>query len=214
MQQNGAQPGVPGFQSVPVWIDEFREVQGKPIVRVAYLAVEATQPTEGGSLPLAGLSVPFIATGLTAALCQPSESEMRFESPESISNLLDHVESSDELSVETPDLWLPLFTVTAGSHKPKRGDVYRISRAMLATAIRFRGGQTTIREFIESCEAMPESAVYSEVETKAVEAWAVGEIHGAYDEYTGREHKGKVLKWDDRRQIRDYVPRRPGENKR
>lgn len=208
MEQHGLRPeDVRALLSVPVWIDELREIQEQSFVRAAYFAVEATEPTEGGNLPLEGVPVPFIAIGLTAALCQPNSTTTRFETADSISELLDRVEASERYSVETADLWLPCLALGPADRKPGRGDVYRVDASLLAAGIRFRTGRTALAEYIEECRRMVRPAIYSSSETTAFAGWARREIQGAVEDYSELERKGLVLQWDDRRQVRQFKPR-------
>jgi len=185
--------------SVPVWVDEFREIDGLEVLRVAYLAAEAIEPTEAGRLPVSDLDVPMIATGLVAALCQPAPDRPRFESAQELDDFFKHIEEKKRLSVETPDFWLPLVVFTRRGHQVERGNVYRIDPRLLAAGVRFRAGRMRKEDLVRECERVRKKAQFSPVETSAFAEWSQMQVDVAIERYRDFEADGAVLGYDEKR---------------
>lgn len=180
--------------SVPIWIDDIKSFSDFKMTRFSYFVAEADKPIDDWMLVLGKTGIPVIIYGLTVAICQPSTSKGRFESVDDLEGLFDLIEDKSALSIETPDLWLP-NELLESKRSPKRGDVYRIGQRLFTTALRFRTGRTTEKEFREECTEARDKPKYSAKETRVFAKWNTMQIDLAKARYAAKKDQGSYMQY-------------------
>lgn len=150
----------------PVFVDAVANAQEAPIVRVTYLTIECVDPVWGWRLDIQGAAMPIGLLGLAAVVLRPFD-EARFRVPSQFDDLIRRVESQPGFSVETGDLWLPLFLFSA----PQAGDVFRVSARLFGVAHLYRYGRADRREFEGMADSLRQGISFSADETKAYHQW-------------------------------------------
>ena len=179
---------------MPIWIDDIKSFSDFKMTRFSYFVAEADKPIDDWMLVLGKTGIPVIIYGLTVAICQPSTSKGRFESVDDLEGLFDLIEDKSALSIETPDLWLP-NELLESKRSPKRGDVYRIGQRLFTTALRFRTGRTTEKEFREECTEARDKPKYSAKETRVFAKWNTMQIDLAKARYAAKKDQGSYMQY-------------------
>ena len=182
--------------SVPMWIDDVKNLPKFYMTRLSYFVAEVDENVENWNLLLAQTDIQVLIYGLTVAICQPAGKKQKFTSADDLDDLFNRLEEEGSFTIETPDLWLP-NEVFIKQPKPRRGEVYRVGQKLFGAALRFRSGRTTDAEFITACRALKEKAQHSADETKALHIWSQRQVDTArriYHETFGKK-KAPFLKF-------------------
>jgi len=177
-----------------MWIDNIKKAGSFKMTRLSYFVAEADEPTDDCTIMLGEANIPVIICGLSVAICQPSNTKQRFESATELDKLFDYIEDKLNLSIETPDIWLPngLFK---SKHSPKRGDVYRIKQSLFTTALAFRTGRSTQQDFEKWCVRALEKVTYSDIETKVFAEWSTMQTEQAKATYEKEKLSGRYMQY-------------------
>jgi hypothetical protein len=164
----------PPGESVPVWVDAVRDVEGTSMARVTYFVVASEVPEPSWLIKLGkGHGASAMALGLAGVICGPGPSTALFRSPDQLGGLFEQIEAASDLWMDVEDLSVPASWL--GTSEPARGDVFRFDRALFQDAYRFRMGEVSRAAFVE--RAIHEGAVtFSPEETDAFREWAEGRI--------------------------------------
>lgn len=178
--------------SVPLIVDDVKQIQSFPMTRCMYFCIECDTPRAGWLLGLGQQDIPFLMLGLSGVVAQPSAGDALFDSPAKLERLFDSVEAAGNLYVGQSDVWMPNFVLQGESHI--RGSVYRVGIDLFAAAFRFRQGLVDQHEFLGVADQLVKSVRFSGVETRAMAEWTDEEIRVAKQRY--------------RHNRADYLPRR------
>ncbi|HCO95706.1 MAG TPA: hypothetical protein DIU00_17460 [Phycisphaerales bacterium] len=180
--------------SIPMWIDDIKKAGSFKMTRLSYFVAEADEPTDDCAIMLGKANIPVIICGFSVAICQPSGAKQRFESATELDKLFDYIEDECDLSIETPDIWLPngLFK---SKHTPKRGDVYRIKQKLFTTALAFRTGRSNQQDFEEWCAKSSEKVTYSDKETTVFAEWSTMQTERAKEKYEKEKLSGRYMEY-------------------
>ena len=180
--------------SIPMWIDDIKKAGSFKMTRLSYFVAEADEPTDDCAIMLGKANIPVIICGFSVAICQPSSAKQSFESATELDKLFDYIEDKCNLSIETPDIWLPngLFN---SKHSPKRGNVYRIRQKLFTAALAFRTGRSNQQEFEKWCAKTSEKVTYSDKETQVFAEWSTMQTEQAKAIYEEEKISGRYMKY-------------------
>lgn len=180
--------------SIPMWIDDIKKAGSFKMTRLSYFVAEADEPTDDCAIMLGKANIPVIICGFSIAICQPSSTKRSFDSAAELDKLFDYIEDKCDLSIETPDIWLPngLFK---SNHSPKRGDVYHIKQRLFTAALAFRTGRSSQQDFEKWCEKTSEKATYSDMETKVFAEWSTKQTEKAKEIYEVEKFSGRYMQY-------------------
>lgn len=157
-------------KSVPVMVDDRKDVGDFQMTRVAYYYVEATEPLPDMPINPGDLGISTLPLEFSGAIYKPNDTSEFFESPGQIEDLFQAVEQYESLYVDSDNLWIPnhLFDKT-----PERGDIFRVSFSLF-TRLYMLARNNAVLDIEESLPGHEDNVSYSENETRAFAQWADG----------------------------------------
>ena len=163
------------IDSIPVILDGIRKYDGCYMSRCSYFIMESDLSAESNALSpnwmlmMQALNVPFYLLELSGIIWKPLGDSYIFDSPDSIRDLFDAIDSSPLLRADTSDIWLPGYLF---KNSPKeRGSVYRIQGRLFSQAYSYQKGRISPEQFLEFCEESRSRIAFSELETRSFSAW-------------------------------------------
>jgi hypothetical protein len=192
---------------IPVAIDAEREVDGHPMVRVTYFVISSDAPAAVWQIdlpPLARLqgigALGLLGVVFTTMHRSSPGVEADYEifaQAADVAAIFTLESETPLLSVQIQDVWIPAgwfmnaeswdVSDPRATHRPERGDVYRVGLEVFQSAYRYTSFDITIDELL-STDWMGQ-IVYSPVETESFLEWAEDQI-----ELTKRTFESKELK--------------------
>jgi len=131
------------MDTVPVLLDSiFDDREGTPLTRCIYFHIEFEETLDPWELGIAGGPIPFFMVGLAGIVIAPSLTEPRFSDVRQLFELVSFVEAREGHSVETADVWLPMWLLPR--RNIHRGTVLRIERDLFLTALVVRAGDDAV----------------------------------------------------------------------
>jgi len=152
------------MDTVPVVLDSIsNDREATPLARCIYFHIEFDETLDPWQLGIAGSSIPFFMVGLAGIVMAPSFTEPRFSNVGQLSELVGLVEAREGHSLETADVWLPMWLLPR--RNIHRGTVLRIERDLFLTALVIRAsGDAVLDAFANvsgegAIEVSPEETV-------------------------------------------------------
>lgn len=177
-------------KSVPVMVDDRKDIGEFMMTRVAYYYVEAIEPSPDISFDRSDLGIPVLPLEFSGAIHKPTDSEEYFETPDQIEALFQAVELYESFYVDSDNIWVPnkLF-----NKPPERGDIYRIPFGLFTKMYSLCRNDAVLDADMSWFDGKHGLIMFSEIETIAFAQWANGILENAKAAYPKNEHL--KLKW-------------------
>jgi hypothetical protein len=178
---------------IPVMVDSIKKVEDFDMSRCTYFTIETDGPSPDWHLGTEGIDIPSYLLGISGIIYKPLGDKDVFETPQSVDELFDLIESHPELYVDTNDIWLPNDLFEGQPHE--RGHLYRVDPDLFKEAYAYRQDRIPKDQFIKFCKGMRGAVIFSEVETEAFKGWQEGQIEVAKKKY--HERPERALKYTE-----------------
>lgn len=199
---------------IPLLVDDLKRLDDGAfeMTRCTFFTVEVAGAVHDWVADLTRREIPFLLFGPAIVLHRPDTRRTRFTDPDSVTVLLDAVESAEGLLVETGHVWLPNFLLQSclGEDCVRdpaacRGEVIRVRVPLFQVALRFLQGAIGTERFASGCRDLLEGArpdepllEQSEEESAVFREWTRLQIDEARDNYDRQKEDGRgVLPWRD-----------------
>lgn len=171
-------------KSIPVMVDDRKDIGEFLMTRVAYFYVEAMEPSPEISIDDRNLCIPLIPLEFSGVLHKPSGLKEYFETPELIEELFQSVESYNSLYVDSDNIWIPnqLFDKT-----PERGDIYRVPLGFFIKLYSLCRDDARLSNGLFRFKDKESLIRFSETETIAFAKWVHGIVENAKAAYPKNE---------------------------
>jgi hypothetical protein len=182
--------------SIPITIDDMKQLPGVKLTRCSYFTVECDKPSPDWVLEFGRRSIPFLMTGLSGIIYRPLSRKSLFVSPKQIENLFNAIEKSNRLNVGTADVWIPNALIKPLLHKCKlkpRGITFRVRYRFFLSALEFRTGKLDLKRFMKLSRKTPNAVTFSFKEHIAFTTWREKQIDLARKQYP--KSAKLVLQW-------------------
>jgi hypothetical protein len=158
-------------QSVPVMVDDRKDIGEFLMTRVAYFYVEAVEPSPDIPVDHRNLDISVLPLEFSGVLHKPIDMKEYFETPAQIEELFRTVERHSTLYVDSDNIWIPnkLF-----DKKPERGDVYRVPADVFIKLYALCRDDATLGAGISRFRGKHNLIQFSEIETIAFAKWING----------------------------------------
>jgi len=172
-------------KSIPVMVDDRKDIGEFMMTRAAYYYVEAIEPSPDIPIDHHSLGIPVMPLEFSGVLHKPSETEEYFETPEQIEELFRSVEGHKSLYVDSDNIWIPnqLFDKT-----PERGDIYRVPFGFFTKLYSLCRDDTSLSAGLSRFNDKHNLIKFSEIETIAFAKWADGIVENAKAAYPKNDH--------------------------
>jgi len=177
-------------RSIPVMVDDRKEVGEFEMTRVAYYYVEAVEPLPDIPIDHRKIGIPVLALEFSGVIHRPTGRETYFKSADQIEALFRRVERHPSLYVDSDNIWIPnrLF-----NRRPERGDIFRVPFGLFRRLYSICRDDATLDAGISGFSGAQDLILFSEAETKAFAQWTRGILESVVAAYPKNE--GLKLKW-------------------
>ena len=177
-------------KSVPVIVDDSKNIDEFMMTRVGYYYVEAIEPSSDIPINYDDIGIPVLPLEFSGAIHRPTEKEEYFETPDQIEGLFRAVELYDSFYVDSDNIWIPnkLFNKT-----PERGDIFRISSALFIKMYLLCRNDAVLDADVSRLVDKYGLIMFSEIETIAFAQWASGILENIITSYP--KNPDLKLKW-------------------
>lgn len=167
-------------QSVPVMVDDRKDIGEFLMTRVAYFYVEAVEPSPDIPIDHRNLGISVLPLEFSGVLHKPIDAKEYFETPAQIEELFRTVERHTTLYVDSDNIWVPnkLF-----DKKPERGDVYRVPVDVFIKLYALCRDDATLDAGISRFSGKHNLIQFSEIETIVFAKWINGILEDAKAAY-------------------------------
>lgn len=178
--------------SIPVMVDDRKDIGEFMMTRVAYFYIEALEPSSDIPIDHRNLGIPVLPLEFSGVLHKPTDMKELFETPEQVEELFQTVERHELLYVDSDNIWIPnrLF-----EKSPERGDIYRVPAGLFIELYSLCRDDATLATNISRFIGMHGPIIFSEVETVAFADWTSDIIKNVKATYPKSEHL--KLSWRD-----------------
>jgi hypothetical protein len=173
-------------KSVPITIDDMKQLADFKFTRCHYFTVECDMPSSGWMLEFAGRGIPLLMTGGSGIILKPSPDEPLFTSADQIDSLFDAIEEDPQFSIGTGDVWIPNELVKPILNQWKlepRGVTFRIGYNLFIAAMEFRTDRIDRKRFGEIVRELQQAVSFSTEEHEAFKAWRDMQVNLARQQY-------------------------------
>ncbi len=177
-------------KSIPVMVDDRKDVGEFMMTRVAYFYVEAIEPSPDIPIDYRNLGIPVLPLEFSGVLYKPADMEEHFETPDQVEELFRTVERHELFYVDSDNIWIPnkLFNKT-----PERGDIYRVPFGFFIKLYSLCRNDATLDAGISRFNDKHNLIIFSEIETIAFAKWTNGIVENVKAAYP--KNKRLKLKW-------------------
>lgn len=174
-------------KSIPVMVDDRKDIGEFMMTRVAYFYIEAIEAPPDIPIDYSDLAIPFFPLEFSGVLHKPNDKKEYFETPELIEELYQAVERYESLYIDTDNIWIPnkLF-----NKLPERGEIYRIPFDLYIKLYSLCRDDASLDAGISRFSDMDSLIIFSDVETIAFAKWTKGIVENVKTTYP----KSKLLK--------------------
>jgi hypothetical protein len=167
-------------QSIPVMVDDRKDIGEFMMTRVAYFYVEAVEPSPDIPIDHRSLDIPVLPLEFSGVIHRPIDEKERFETPEQIEELFRTVERHTALYVDSDNIWIPnkLF-----DKKPERGDIYRVPFGSFVKLYALCRDDATLNAGIARFQDKHNLILFSKIETIAFAKWISGIVQDVKTAY-------------------------------
>jgi hypothetical protein len=173
------------MKSVPVMVDDRKDIDAFMMTRVAYYYVEAMEPSPDIPLNYSEMGIPVLPLEFSGAIHQPSDTQRYFETPDQIEALFRAVEGYGSFYVDSDNIWVPtkLF-----NKPPARGHIYRIPFGLFIKMYTLCRNDAVLDADVSRFGYENDPILFSEIETIAFSQWASGILENVIAAYPKNEH--------------------------
>ena len=170
--------------TVPVQIDDVKNLRGFEMTRCTYYSIACDVPTPAALDGVRGKRVPFLAMGLSGVIYKPLGRARLFKTARQIREIFAAIEGSDGLYVDVDDLWIPnaAFEGTPEEHRV-RGAIFRVSPEVFRMTADYRVGRIASKDLHDRSTRRRAEIGYSPEETAAFRAWSQDVVSAAKHYY-------------------------------
>lgn len=160
----------PGSLTIPIVVDDIKQLDKLPLTRCTYFSVEQQQPPEHLVYwHQEEIDLPVVLLGFSGVIVGPTEDETHFNSPNDFDKLHEIVERHPEYFVDINEIWFPNSLFASDGHA--RGSVFRVSGQLFQLAYNFQQELLTLDAFLDSSLRFVDDLEYSGLETEALASW-------------------------------------------
>lgn len=158
-------------QSIPVMVDDRKDIGRFKMTRVAYFYIESIEPSPDIPIDHQNLGIPVLLLQFSGLLYKPIGKKEYFEKSEQIEELFLTVERYESLYVDSDNVWIPnnLF-----DKRPERGDIYRVPFGLFIKLYLLCRDDATLDIGISRLKYKHKLIKFSKSETIAFAKWAAG----------------------------------------
>jgi hypothetical protein len=181
----------PSVGHVPVFMDNSGYSGELGLSRFSYFFVEFDEPGEAAA-PFEGYgAIPFLLMDLEGVILTPLGDRTEFDTPDTISDLLEFIHEKTPYVVSTSYIWLPdeILRKHVGADL-KRGDVVRVAAPLFVRACRH--ARTPAADAFDDMLDLDRAVIDSPVETESFRKWTdrtVERVRKRYRSDTGMNLK-------------------------
>ncbi|GAB5440081.1 MAG: hypothetical protein Fues2KO_04300 [Fuerstiella sp.] len=185
--------------SVPVVVDDVKDIEDFPMSRCEYFTVETIDLPPTWSLRINDDDGTVLPLGISGVICSPIGSTDYFHSPILIDETISAFETEESSAFESEYLWLPnkLLQQSKRRDAVRRGDVFRLSERLFRECLAFRRNQSEQTAFFSAAADSTEEVSFSEEETVAFRQWSELQIENARSQYQQFSEAGRSLSWQE-----------------
>lgn len=178
------------MKSIPVMVDDRKDIEEFMMTRVAYFYVEAIEPSPDIPIDHRSLGIPVLPLEFSGVLHKPTDMEGHFETPDQIEDLFRAVERYESLYVDSDNIWIPnkLFNKT-----PERGDIYRVPFGVFTKLYLLCRDDASLDAGISRFKDEHNLIKFSKIETIAFAKWTNGIVERVKTAYPKNDRL--KLKW-------------------
>jgi len=171
-------------ESIPVMVDDRKDIDEFMMTRVAYFYVEAIEPSPDIPIDHRNLGIPVFLLEFSGVLHKPTDMEKYFETPNQVEELFRTVEGHESLYVDSDNIWIPnkLFNKT-----PERGDIYRVPFGLFTKLYLLCRDDATLDAGISLFNDKHNLITFSKIETIAFGKWSNEIVENAVTAYPKNE---------------------------
>ncbi|UCF79560.1 MAG: hypothetical protein JSW03_04770 [Candidatus Eiseniibacteriota bacterium] len=172
-------------KTIPVMVDDRKDVGDFKMTRVTYFYVESTEPSPDIPIDDRTLGIPMLPLEFSGVLHRPSNKKELFETPDQIEGLFRTVEAHESLYVDSDNIWIPneLFDKT-----PERGDIYRVPFDLFAMLYPLCRNDASLDAGLSGISEAGIVVSFSEIETTAFARWSEGVVENLRAAYPKSEN--------------------------
>ena len=177
-------------KSIPVMVDDRKDLGEFMMTRVAYYYVEAIEPSPDIPIDFRNLGIPVLTLEFSGVIHRPSELKEYFETPDQVEEVFRTVERHPSLYVDSDNLWIPnkLF-----DKPPERGDIFRVPFDLFTKLYLLCRNDATLGPGISRLNDKHNRITFSKIETIAFGKWTDGIVENVKAAYPKNE--SLKLKW-------------------
>lgn len=177
-------------KSIPVMVDDRKDVGEFMMTRVAYFYVEAIEPSPDIPIDHSNLGIPVLPLEFSGVLHKPTDMKELFETPDQVEELFLTVEGHESLYVDSDNIWIPnkLFNKT-----PERSDIYRVPFDLFIKLYLICRDDATLDAGISRFNDKNTPIIFSEIETIAFAKWTKGIVQNTKAAFP--KNKDLKLEW-------------------
>ena len=171
-------------KSVPVMVDDRKDIGEFMMTRVAYFYVEAIEAPPDILIDHHSLGIPVLPLEFSGVIHKPIDMEEYFETPDQIEELYQTVERYESLYVDSDNIWIPnkLFNKT-----PERSEIYRVPFDLFIKLYSLCRDDASLDTGISRLSDKHDLIIFSEVETIAFAKWTNGIVENVIAAYPNNE---------------------------
>ena len=157
-----------GAKSIPVMIDDRKDVGDFRMSRATYFYVEAVEPSADIFIDHGNIGIKVLPLEFSGVIHKPLKRGIYFKTPEQIEEFFQAVESNPSLYVDSDNIWIPnnIF-----NKDPERGDIYRVPTDLFVKLYSFCRDDATLHAGISRFNDKNNLILFSKVETIAFADW-------------------------------------------
>ena len=178
------------YQTVPVMIDDRKNISNFQMTRVTYFYIEAVEPSPDIPLRKTSLGRSILPLEFSGVIYKPLGRSSRFKTAKQIEKLFQGVEQHETLYVDSDNIWIPNLLF---NKPPKRADVFRVPFELFARLYTICRDDATLAAGLQQIKDSSGLITLSDEESSAFAEWTTGIIADAKAAYP--KNKNLALTW-------------------
>lgn len=172
-------------KTVPVMIDDRKDISEFMMTRAAYYYVEAIEPSPDIPIDHSDLGIPVLPLEFSGVIHKPTDTKEYFKTPDQIEELFQAVELHESLYIDSDNIWISnkLFNKT-----PERGDIYRVPFSLFIKMYLLCRNDAILDTDVSRFGDKHGLIMFSENETIAFAQWANGIMENVIAAYPKNEY--------------------------
>ena len=178
------------YKTVPVMIDDRKNISNFKMTRVTYFYIEAIEPSPDIPLKKTSIGSSILTLEFSGVIYKPLGRSSRFKTAKQIEKLFQGVERHETLYVDSDNIWIPNLLF---NKPPKRADIFRVPFELFARLYTLCKDDATLAAGINQIEDSSGLITLSEEESSAFAEWTTGIVTDAKAAYP--KNKNLALTW-------------------